>query len=321
MKKRLCTVIILLSICISAFSQTAQVNAKWKANEKKTYHVTYNKYSLQQNDSILTESHELDIEINVIKKDANGYLLSCIYKNIQCPTFLANSIYEKTIKVAEGLTITYKTDKNGSFSQIAEKEKVKRTTLERFNDVLNSDSLLSFANKMSGNIISQKMEESFDNGAFEISGMGEVRLLHDYLGTVYNTKAKNPTIKKACSPITDNPLKCIGEITVKKQGGNLLFNENDSIDNNALTEDMVQMSISIMKSVGQMAGKTLTEKELADGKAGLKERLKEELPLYTKTSTKAEIEEKTGWLNTAHQEVTISIKGQNAVSITDIKRK
>ncbi|MCK9154754.1 MAG: hypothetical protein M0P12_01420 [Paludibacteraceae bacterium] len=321
MTKKISIAAILFSICMSVYSQTTQVNAQWKVNEKKVYHASYNKFSVKENDSTLIEGQETDLEFTVLKKESNGYTLSCVYSNIQFPKNLSNDTYRKLAEIFEGMNVQYETDKDGKFVKVLNKNSLKKDLMAKMQKVMQTDSMIMLANVLTGNKIEEAMEAEFDNGAFEISEIEEIRFMHDHLGYPYKNNEEITLKKKIGSPLTEIPIDCNAKITAKKQGDILFITEKDSIDKEVLINDMYDLILPMLENMMKIFKKDLSPKEKQEVKTQAMEKAKEEFLDVSEIITNSEIDSKTGWLNSVKKTLHFNLKDGQATSIIEIERK
>jgi hypothetical protein len=321
MTKKISIAAILLSICMSVYSQTTQVNAQWKVNEKKVYHASYNKFSVKENDSTLIEGQETDLEFTVLKKEANGYTLSCVYSNIQFPKNLSNDTYRKLAEIFEGMNVQYETDKDGKFVKVLNKKSLKKDLMAKMQKVMQTDSMIMLANMLSGNKIEEAMEAEFDNGSFEISEIEEIRFMHNYLGYPYKNNDEISLKKKIGSPLTEIPIDCNAKITANEKGGVVFISEKDNIDKEVLINDMYDFLFPMLENMMKTFKKNLTPNEKQEIKKQAMEKAKEEFLDVSEIITNSEIESKTGWLNSAKRTLHFNLKDGQATSTIEIKRK
>lgn len=197
MKKLL--LFILIGLSFNANSQilndsTAQFVAYWSMNETQTYRVNQNSYKIKSSDTLDRETISYDAELTIIDSTASGYTIKWTYKNFEYQT--DNRFTEKLMKIAEDMSVIYKTDELGVFQEVNNIDEIKGymnrgldTLVTEFKDVPN---ILP--------IINQVRQTFSTKEAIEAATINEIHYFHAPFGTkcslslIYEGEKKLPNI-------------------------------------------------------------------------------------------------------------------------------
>lgn len=173
---------------------TVQFVGYWNINETQLYRVDFKKYTIEGQDTSSVESICYDSEVTIIDSSTSGYTIRWTYKNYDYQT--NNKFTEKLMKIAQDMSIIYKTDELGVFQEIVNFEEIKSiidksidTLAIEFKDIPNLDAIL------------QQVRQTFTTKeAIETVGINEIRYFHTPFGamydinTTYNSETKLPNL-------------------------------------------------------------------------------------------------------------------------------
>jgi len=131
MKNRLLTSIFVLT-ALTTFGQinmadsTVQVITYWDQGEKQDYVISVEKINIKDADTTSREMTTYDVEVTVLNSSKDSYTIQWLYKNIQ--TDNPNPIFQKLMKITNGLKVIFKTDEVGSFLEVVNYKEINEYT-------------------------------------------------------------------------------------------------------------------------------------------------------------------------------------------------
>lgn len=131
MKYRLLTAIFVLT-AITSFGQinmadsTVQVITYWETGEKQDYVVSVEKINLKDADTTSREMTTYEVEVTVLNSGKDFYTIQWLYKNIQ--TDNPNPIFQKLMKITNGMKVIFKTDEVGTFLEVVNYKEINEYT-------------------------------------------------------------------------------------------------------------------------------------------------------------------------------------------------
>lgn len=113
---------------ISLEDSTAQSIAYWQLGEKRTYHLVYKVYQVQQGDTVKRNKITFDIDFEVLDESDSSYTIDWSYHNYKTDT--TNPIKVDLAKLNESLTYIIKTDEYGTFKELLNWEALRDETVQ-----------------------------------------------------------------------------------------------------------------------------------------------------------------------------------------------
>ncbi len=181
--------LLLIFLNFSSFSQnrltdkTATCIAFWNNKEQKVYKIVHSKerYSLGK----LKSKSEVDYEahVKIIDSTADGFIIEWKYKNFKASK-VEDSITGSMNEIMEGLTIKYKTDDVGAFSELLNWEEVRDYAFNSIDKIAREKPIgMAFNNAFTQTKNMFKTKENIEAVLIK-----EIQLLHTAYGVEFNLK-------------------------------------------------------------------------------------------------------------------------------------
>lgn len=179
---------------------TVQFVAYWNLNETHTYKVEQKQYTINGQDTTVTDWIIFDSEITILDSTANGYTVKWTYKNYDFK--IGDKFTERLSRIAENTPVIYSTNEFGTFQQITNYEEI----ASMINKALDS---LAVEFKEIPNIESglQKVKQTFGTRtAIETVAINEIKYFHTPFGSQYDPKLRYSSESKVSTVWSDKLL-------------------------------------------------------------------------------------------------------------------
>jgi hypothetical protein len=115
---------------INAADSTVQVVAYWNKNDVHTYNMSYEKIKVKGTDSIVNQKITYRVDIKVVDSTAKSYTVEWKYRdyvlNGADQKKLVESGASKILGLFQGQVVRFKTDENGSFTELLNWREIKK---------------------------------------------------------------------------------------------------------------------------------------------------------------------------------------------------
>jgi hypothetical protein len=101
---------------INMSDSTVQVIGYWNLGDQETYEVSYEKYTIKEQDTTSRSMINYEIEITIKDSTAHSFTIEWLYKNYKTDT--ENKLAQKISKAAEDISVIIKTDEFGAVEEV-----------------------------------------------------------------------------------------------------------------------------------------------------------------------------------------------------------
>jgi hypothetical protein len=144
MKIYLAVLVSLLSFTaksqINPADSTVQVIAYWSKNETQSYKFDHTKFRIKGNDTTTAGNTSYKVDVTVLDSTASSYTIQWKYRDYTIENKKNDATIAALAKIYDGLTVKFKTDELGTFTELLNWEDIKKhnyKALELFKKELN----------------------------------------------------------------------------------------------------------------------------------------------------------------------------------------
>lgn len=181
MKIYLAVIVLLFSLTVKSqinpADSTVQVVAYWNKNETQTFELRHTKSKIKGNDTLITSNISYKADVTVLDSTATSYTIQWKYRDYIVENMENNVTMAAFIKIYNGLTVEYKTDELGSFTELLNWEEIKKHNDEAF-ELLKKE----LNPTLSQTILTTLMEKFSTKEAVNAYSLKDIQLFHGFFG-------------------------------------------------------------------------------------------------------------------------------------------
>jgi hypothetical protein len=243
---------------INMADSTAKIITYWDKDESQEYHVTFDNWKIENEDTTKHESISYDVTMKVLEATENRYTISWKYHNTQYHS--SDTILKRIMEYSNNKEVIYETDELGTFLDVKNKEDIKNYMQRVVNELKKA-----YQHIPGMNAVLDGVESTYrSDAAITTSAIQDIHLFHTFHGAEYKLGNLYEAVLEGPNLYGEEPFDCHTTVyldEINDEDNNVILRSEKTIDPNQLMDAAFQYMVKLM----QTTGAEIPKRETFDG--------------------------------------------------------
>lgn len=218
---------------INTKDSTVQVVGYWSKQDTQSYDVSFEKYKIQNNDTISRELMKYEVDIKITDSTENSYIIEWYYKNYTIDT--ESELIRKLTSIFDDISVKIKTDAFGAFIEVVNWKEV-QDYLSKITDTLKNE-LKDVPNyeKTIANVVNKYLSKE----SIEANAIKDALQFYKFHGVKYKLGEALTGILETSNNYGGKPFETVVHYSLDKineADGNSILRSSEVINSEELTD-------------------------------------------------------------------------------------